>query len=65
MTARARATAARSAAAAANAQAGDAEETAVTRLVESPEHRNEVIIAGRLAAAAMAKQLPSGDEIVT
>jgi single-strand DNA-binding protein len=29
------------------------------------DHRNEVIVAGRLAAAALSKQLPSGDEIVT
>lgn len=29
------------------------------------EHRNEVIVAGRLAAGALPKQLPSGDEIVT
>jgi single-strand DNA-binding protein len=29
------------------------------------EHRNEVVVAGRLAAAALAKRLPSGDEIVT
>lgn len=29
------------------------------------EHRNEVIVCGRLAAAAVPKQLPSGDEIVT
>ena len=29
------------------------------------EHRNEVIIAGRLSAVALAKQLPSGDEIMT
>jgi single-strand DNA-binding protein len=31
----------------------------------SAAHRNEVAVAGRLAAAAVYKQLPSGDEIVT
>jgi single-strand DNA-binding protein len=29
------------------------------------EHRNEVIVAGRLAAPGLSRQLPSGDEIVT
>jgi single-strand DNA-binding protein len=29
------------------------------------EHRNEVIVSGRLSAAALPKQLPSGDQIVT
>jgi single-strand DNA-binding protein len=29
------------------------------------EHRNEVIVSGRLSAAALAKELPSGDQIVT
>jgi single-strand DNA-binding protein len=28
-------------------------------------HRNEVLVVGRLAAPAIAKQLPSGDEIVS
>jgi single-strand DNA-binding protein len=31
----------------------------------SDGHRNEVLVCGRLAAAALPKQLPSGDEIVT
>jgi single-strand DNA-binding protein len=29
------------------------------------EHRNEVVLAGRLSAGATSKALPSGDEIVT
>jgi single-strand DNA-binding protein len=29
------------------------------------EHRNEVVVAGRLSAAAVTTHLPSGDEIVT
>jgi single-strand DNA-binding protein len=29
------------------------------------EHRNEVTVSGRLSAAALGKELPSGDEIVT
>jgi single-strand DNA-binding protein len=29
------------------------------------EHRNEVIVSGRLSAPALAKELPSGDQIVT
>jgi single-strand DNA-binding protein len=29
------------------------------------EHRNEVVVSGRLSAAAVVKALPSGDEIVT
>lgn len=39
--------------------------TATTPQVLAVEHRNEVVVCGRLAAAAVAKQLPSGDEIVT
>jgi single-strand DNA-binding protein len=29
------------------------------------EHRNEVVVIGRLSAVAVGRQLPSGDEIVT
>jgi single-strand DNA-binding protein len=29
------------------------------------EHRNEVIVAGRLSKSALPKELPSGDEIMT
>jgi single-strand DNA-binding protein len=39
--------------------------TATKPLGLAVEHRNEVVVCGRLAAAAVAKQLPSGDEIVT
>jgi single-strand DNA-binding protein len=39
--------------------------TAATSPDPAAHHRNEVVMAGRLAAAALAKQLPSGDEIVT
>jgi single-strand DNA-binding protein len=38
---------------------------AATPAVDAVEHRNEVVVTGRLSAAATTKLLPSGDEIVT
>jgi single-strand DNA-binding protein len=38
---------------------------ASVKAVAAAPHRNEVVVAGRLAAAAVDKQLPSGDHIVS
>lgn len=37
----------------------------LTRAAELVEHRNEVMMVGRLAAAAVPRTLPSGDEVVS
>jgi single-strand DNA-binding protein len=43
---------------------GAAEKRAPKEQVSHAGHRNEVTVCGRLSAAALTKELPSGDEIV-